>query len=254
MANKINSILNGKVAVVTGAARNLGRSTVKALASMGATVVIHYHSNSSKKSVLSLAEDIAQGGQQACVIQADLTQEGEVEKLFDFTEEKYGKIDVFINTAGTMLKAPLAMTSLSDYHTILNIHTKAVFLIFRQAAKRINNNGRIINISTSLTAVPRGPGYSVYGAAKAAAEQLAKFLADEVAEQGITVNTVSPGPIDNSFLRSVETKESLEYLKSLSVYNRLGNNEDIIPIIEFLVSEKAHWITGQNIRVNGGMI
>lgn len=254
MTDNINSTLDGKVAVVTGAARNLGRSAAKGFASMGATVVLHYHCDSSKESILSLAEEIAQDNQQVSIIQADLTQKEEVTKLFDFVEEKHGKIDILLNTAGTMLKVPLAKTSIYDYDSILNVHTKAVFLIFRQAATRLNKNGRIINISTSLTAVPRGPGYSVYGAAKAAAEQLAKFLAEEVAELGITVNTVSPGPIDNSFLRSVETEESLEFLKSLSVYNRLGNNEDITPMIEFLVSENARWITGQNIRVNGGMI
>jgi NAD(P)-dependent dehydrogenase (short-subunit alcohol dehydrogenase family) len=253
MTNNIKHTLDGKVAVVTGAARNLGRSAAKALASMGATVVLHYHSDSSKESIVSLADEIAQINQQTSILQADLTQEVEATKLFDFTEEKYGKIDILVNTAGTMLKMPLANTSLNDYDTIFNVHTKAVFLLFRQAATRLNNDGRIINISTSLTAAPRGPGYSVYGAAKAAAEQLAKFLAEDVAEQGITVNTVSPGPVDNSFLRSVETEESLEFLKSLSVYNRLGNNEDITPIIEFLVSKNAHWVTGQNIRVNGGM-
>ncbi len=232
----------------------MGRSIAQATALAGANVVAHYCSDSSKTHIDSLQNYMSKQDKTLLSFQADLTNEQQVQKLFDFTEAQFSKIDIVINTAGYILNIPLADTSLNDYHALFDNNVKAAFLIYKESANRIQQNGRIINFSSSLTAAQRGPGYSVYAATKAATEQFSKFLADELAHKAVTVNTISPGPIDNSFLQSSETEQGLKFLQTLSVFNRLGNNDDITPLVLFLISAQAGWITGQNIRINGGMV
>ncbi len=250
----MDNTLKNKTILITGASKNMGRSIALATAQAGANVVAHYCSDSSKIHIDSLNELLGKQGKSISHYQADLRDEQQVQQLFDFVESTFSKIDIVINTAGYIFNTALADISLNEFYSLFDKNVITAFLIYKQAAKRIQQNGRIINFSSSLTAAQRGPGYSVYAAAKAATEQLSKFLADELAHKAVTVNTISPGPIDNSFLKSSESEQGLEFLKTLSVFNRLGTNEDITPLVSFLISEQAAWITGQNIRINGGMV
>jgi len=254
MTENSNYSLTGKTILITGASKNMGRCIALASATAGANVVAHYFSDSSLTHIDSLQKLVSQQDKSILSFQADLTNEQQVQNLFNFAESQLSKVDIVINTSGYIVNSALSDTSLDAYQRIFENNVKSAFLIYKEAAKRINRNGRIINFSSSLTASQRGPGYAVYAAAKAATEQLAKFLADELAPKAVTVNTISPGPIDNSFLQSCESKQGMDFLATLSVFNRLGLNDDITPLVLFLISNQASWITGQNIKINGGMV
>lgn len=249
-----NRLLEGKTALVTGASGDLGIETLEVLVSMGANIVAHYYSDRNKFRLDKMINDLQVKGHPCISYQSDLRSEDEVEGLFSEAVNIFKGIDIVINTAGIMLKKNLQDTTLKDYDNIFDIHAKGAFLVLRRAAKCLNDNGRIINISSSLTLISGAPQYSVYAAAKAASEQFTKYLATEIGHRGITVNTVSPGPLDNAFLRSEENEQSLQFLAGLSPFSRLGEVSDITPVLLFLVSENARWITGQNIRVNGGVV
>lgn len=254
MNSNENIILKGKTALITGASGDLGIQTLKLLASMGANTVAHYYSDRNKTGLSDTINTIKSCNNKCLIVKSDLRNETEVEDLFGSAINEFKTIDIVINTAGTMLKKNLQDTSIDEYDNIFDIHAKGAFLALKHAAKCLQDNGRIINISSSLTCISGAPQYSVYAAAKSASEQFTKYLATEIGHRGITVNTVSPGPLDNEFLRAEENEQSLQFLASLSPFSRLGRVNDITPIIKLLVSEESRWITGQNIRVNGGMI
>ncbi|SNZ19596.1 SDR family oxidoreductase [Cohaesibacter gelatinilyticus] len=245
--------LKGKIALVTGASRNLGAGFARALAQAGADVIIHYHSNASKEDAANLEQSLRDFGGRVSSIQADLTSLKEVELLFDHIEADYGALDILVNNAGKMHKAPMHEVSEAQYDALFQLNTKSAFFLMREAAKRVSNDGRIINIGTSLLGAFTGY-YSAYSGSKAPLEDFSKALAKEVGSRGITVNTVCPGPLDTPFLRDAETEETLAWLASASVTNRLGKVEDITPWIVFLASDAAGWATGQTFFVNGGFV
>lgn len=253
MSQQNISELVGKTALITGASGNLGIQIVKIFIDMGANIVAQYHTDQNKNNLETILNEVNSTSQQCICIKADISNEAEVINMFEQAINAFNNIDIVVNTAGIMLKKNLQETSLEEYQSIFNVHATGAFLILKNAAKHIEDNGRIINISTSLTRISGAPQYSVYSAAKAATEQLTKYLATEIGHRGVTVNTVSPGPLNNEFLRSQENEQSLTYLSNMSPFSRLGNASDITPIIELLSSEKSRWITGQNIRVNGGI-
>lgn len=248
-----SKILEGKTALITGASGDLGMQILEALASMGANTIAHYYSDRNKTQLDNIIKTIQSFGHQCISKKANLKNESEVKELFSESLKAFNNIDIVVNTAGIMLKQNLQDTSIEEYNNIFDIHAKGAFLVLKHASICLHDNGRIINISSSLTHVTGASQYSVYAAAKAASEQFTKYLATEIGHRGITVNTVSPGPLDNNFLRSEENEQSLDYLSSMSPFSRLGQVKDIIPIIKLLASEESRWITGQNIRVNGGI-
>ncbi len=248
----LNQTLKGKVAIVTGASKNLGAETAAYLGSVGANVIVHHFSDSSKKEALAIVEKIKAWGNDAKLVQADLRKVSEIKRLFDEAESVFGKVDILVNTAGTMLKKPAAEVLEDEYDQMFNIHTKTAFFLLSEASKRIKDGGRIVNISTTLTSVTTGL-YSVYAGAKAASEQFVKMIAKEIGSRGVTVNSIAPGPLNTSFFYPVENEHSIEYLKHMSVQNRLGEISDVLPMVKFLTSPDAGWVTAQSIRVNGGM-
>jgi len=248
----LNQTLEGKVAIVTGASKNLGAEAASYLGSAGANVVVHYFSDNSKEEALQVVENIKSFGQEAVVFQADLRKVSEIKRLFDKAENSFGKVDILVNTAGTMLKKPAAQVTEKEYDQMFNIHTKSAFFLLSEAAKRVQDGGRIVNISTTLTSVTTG-FYSVYAGAKAASEQFVKMIAKEIGSRGVTVNSIAPGPLNTSFFYPVENDHSIDFLKHMSVQNRLGEISDVLPMVKFLTSPEAGWVTAQSIRVNGGM-
>ncbi|WP_298545685.1 SDR family oxidoreductase [uncultured Aquimarina sp.] len=247
-----NQTLKGKVAIVTGASKNLGAETATYLGSSGTNVIVHHFSDGSKSEALQIVEKIKASGNNAKLVQADLRQVSEIKRLFDEAESTFGKVDILVNTAGTMLKKPAAEVLEDEYDQMFNIHTKSAFFLLSEAAKRVNDGGRIVNISTTLTSVTTGL-YSVYAGAKAASEQFVKMIAKEIGSRGVTVNSIAPGPLNTSFFYPVENEHSIDYLKHMSVQNRLGEISDVLPMVKFLTSPEAGWVTAQSIRVNGGM-
>ncbi|MBU2708364.1 SDR family oxidoreductase [Zooshikella marina] len=245
--------LTGKVALITGAARNMGRAFAAALAAQGADIVVHYHSNNSAADAEETARLIQDQGQRALLVQGDLAKPQVVEGIFNDILQTFGRVDIVINNAGMVIKKPLIEYSEEDFDRSFAINAKAPFLVMQQAAIHLQEGGRIINIGTSLLAAFTG-FYGVYAGSKAPLEDFTRALAKEIGSRGITVNTVAPGPIDTPFFHGEENEQTVAYLKSASVVGRLGQIADIVPMIEFLASEKSRWVTGQTLLINGGFV
>jgi NAD(P)-dependent dehydrogenase (short-subunit alcohol dehydrogenase family) len=245
--------LDGKVAIVTGASRNLGRAFSDMLAAEGASVVIHYNDPNKKAEADDTAEIVRKSGAKAIVEQADLTKTSEIKKLFDQTMTEFSRLDILINTAGAVLKKPFVEITEEEYDRMFAINAKAAFFCMQEAAKRMADNGRIINMETSLVGATT-PYYSAYAGSKAPLEDFTRALAKEIGNRGITVNNIAPGPLNTSFFYPAETSESTEYFKSQSINGKLGEIKDIVPLAKFLVSPEAGWVTAQTIFINGGFL
>ena len=176
-----------------------------------------------------------------------------METLVAETQRQLGKLDILVNTAGMVLKKPLAGFTEEEYDRLFDINAKAAFFCMREAARHMENEGRVVNIVTTLVGATTG-FYSGYAGSKAPLEDFTRALAKEAGSRGITVNAVGPGPLDTSFFYPAETPESIAWLKQQSYNGELGKIEDIVPLIQFLVSPAARWITAQTIFINGGFL
>jgi 3-oxoacyl-[acyl-carrier protein] reductase len=241
--------LKGKVIIITGSSRGIGMTIAKALAKNGAKVVVNY--SGSEETAKSVVTEILQSGGQAIAIKADVSKSEDVKRLFQKTIEKFEKIDVLINNAGIAIYKLIKDTTDEDFDRIFDINVKGVFNTMREASTLLADNGRIINFSSSVTRLML-PTYGTYSATKAAVEQLTRVFAKEVGTKGITVNSISPGPVNTELFKQGKNEEVIKRLASMSAFNRIGEPEDIAKIILFLVDDDSKWITGQNIGANGG--
>jgi 3-oxoacyl-[acyl-carrier protein] reductase len=243
--------LAGKVAIVTGASRGMGREIAENLALHGAKVVVNYTSRSSQ------AEEVVSGikhkGGEAIAIRADISQVVELEQLFQSTLDAYGQVDILVNNAGIMITKPIATMTEEDFDKQFAINVKGTFFACQQAAAHMSENGRIINFSTSVTG-QMFPTYSVYAGTKGAVEQFTRQLAKEFGRKGITINAVSPGPVNTELFTVGKTAEEIANVENMNSFGRLGEPEDISSVVLFLSSKESQWVTGQTIRVNGGFI
>lgn len=242
--------LAGKVAIVTGASRGIGRAIALRLSQEGASVVVNYARGAEQaKDVVSAIE--AAGGK-ALAVQADVSKTAEIRDLFDRTIETYSQIDILVNNAGVILYKPVAEVTEAEFDNLFAINVKGTFFACQEAAKRMADGGRIVNFSSSTTAMLL-PTYGAYVATKGAVEQLTRSLAKELGDRQITVNVISPGPTDTELFTVGKTAEQIQRFTQITALGRLGKAEDIADVTAFLCSEQARWITGQNIRVNGGI-
>ncbi|WP_249866373.1 SDR family oxidoreductase [Paenibacillus konkukensis] len=241
--------LSGKVAIITGASRGIGRQAAIQLAQAGAKVVVNYSSNSAKAE--EVVKTIEQAGGAAAAIRADVSKVSEVEALFADTLERFGRVDIVVNNAGIMeCKAIEDVTEdLFDRHFAINV--KGTYFACQQAMKHMARGGTIINFSTSVSGAML-PAYSVYAATKGAVEQLTRQLAKEFGPKDIVINCIAPGQVATELFLNGKTPELVDSYRRMNAFGRLGEPEDIANAIELLVSGKARWITGQTIRVNGG--
>jgi 3-oxoacyl-[acyl-carrier protein] reductase len=243
--------LEGKGALVTGASRGIGRAIALRLAREGAAVVVNY--SGSADAARQVVAEIEAASGRAVAVQADVSQVGEVERLFDVGLKHFGRLDILVNNAGVFFTNPLADVDEAEFDRIFAINVKGTFFACQQAAKRLSDGGRIINFSSSTTALML-PRYSAYVATKGAVEQLSRVLARELGPKGITVNVVSPGPTDTELFSSDKTEEDKRRFAQMAALGRLGQPQDIADVVAFLAGDEARWITGQNIRPNGGLI
>jgi 3-oxoacyl-[acyl-carrier protein] reductase len=241
--------LKGKVIIITGSSRGIGMTIAKTLAKNGAKVVVNY--SGSEETAKSVVNEILQSGGQAIAIKADVSKSEDVKRLFQKTLETFEKIDVLINNAGIATYKLIKDTTDEDFDRIFDINVKGVFNTMREASTLLEDNGRIINFSSSVTRLML-PTYGTYSATKAAVEQLTRVFAKEVGTKGITVNSISPGPVNTELFKQGKNEEVIKRLASMSAFNRIGEPEDIAKIILFLVDDDSKWITGQNIGANGG--
>jgi len=243
--------LEGKVAIVTGARNNLGRGFSVALAEMGANIVIHQHYAKTMEQAKKTAQLCEQHGVRTKIYTADLEPIANVRRMYDVALEEFGRIDIVVNNAGRIKKAPLAEISEEEYDRCAGINNKALFFSMQEAAKRMSDHGRIINIGTSLLSAST-PFYSVYAGTKAGMEEYTRMMALEVGKRKITVNVVAPGAIDTPFFHGQETPQTVNYISNATPSKRLGKVSDIVPVVAFLASPESQWMTGQTVWVNDG--
>ena len=241
---------DNKVAIITGSSRGIGKAIATRLAKDGAAVVINY-SHSADKADAAVKEIEATGGK-AIAIQADVSRVVDIKKMFADAIDKLGKVDILINCAGVVVYKPIVEVTEADFDKIMAVNVKGTYFACQQAAKHLADGGRIINISSTTTTLML-PTYSAYVASKGAVEQISRVLCKEVGDRGITVNIVSPGPTDTPLFRKGKTEEQIEHFGEMAALGRIGKVEDIADAIAFLCTDDARWITGQNIRVNGGL-
>jgi 3-oxoacyl-[acyl-carrier protein] reductase len=246
----MNDTLKGKVALVTGASRGIGRAIAERLAAAGASVAINYSRNAGEAQ--KVVASIKAAGGNAFSVQADVGRVPEIIRLFDETIAHFGRLDILVNNAGIMFTKPVSATTEAEFDRIFAINVKGTFFACQQAATRLAEGGRIINMSSSTTARFM-PTYGAYVATKGAVEQLTRAMARELGPRGITINAISPGPTETELFLEGKTPEQLQQFGQMSAFGRIGQPQEIAGVVAFLAGDAAGWVSGQNIRINGGL-
>lgn len=242
--------VKGKVVLIAGGAKNLGGLLSQDFAAKGAKLVIHYNSENTKTDAEKTLAAVEAIGAEAILIQADLTKIEHITQLFDTAIDRFGGVDIAINTVGKVLKKPIVDTTVEEYDSMSDINSKVAYFFIQEAGKKLNVNGKICTIVTSLLAAYTG-FYSTYEGLKAPVEHFTRAASKEFGERGISVTAVAPGPMDTPFFYGQESADAVAYHKSASALGGLTDIKDIAPLVEFLVSD-GWWITGQTIFANGG--
>lgn len=240
-----------RIAIVTGGGTGIGRAICLRLARDGFTVVSVY-ARSADGAAQTVATIEAAGGT-ASALRADITREEDVLALFAAVRERHGRVDVVINNAGIGHMKPFRDIGMEAFDRIFAVNARGTFMMCREAARCIEDHGRIVNISTGVTCA-NSEGMALYVASKAALEGFSKVLSRELAPRGITVNIVSPGMTDTPMLEGGNAEMLRKVGASLAAMKRLGQPEDVADGVAALVSHDGRWITGQNIHVDGGTI
>lgn len=239
-----------KVVVVTGSSRGIGAELALRLAADGFMVVVNYAGSAGPAQ--EVADRIKAAGGEAIVAQADVADPAAVIAMFDVTQSAFGGVDVVVNCAGILKLAKIAECDDKTFDQTIAINLKGTFNVCREAAKRLRNGGRIINLSSSVIGV-RLPTYGPYIATKAAVEGLTQVLAQEMRGRGISVNAVAPGPVATELFLDGKSPELIDHMAKMNPLERLGQPEDIARVVAFLAGPEGGWVNGQTIRANGGM-
>lgn len=242
--------LKGKVVLIAGGGKNLGGLLSRDFAAKGAKLAIHYNSESSRAESEKTLAEVKALGAEAFLFQGDLTQIENITRFFDEAIMTFGGIDIAINTVGMVLKKPIVDTTEMEFDTMFNINSKVAYFFIQEAGKKLNDQGKVCTIVTSLLAAYTGL-YSTYAGAKAPVEHFTRMASKEFGNRGISVTAVAPGPMDTPFFYGQESDEAVAYHQSASALGGLTDIKNIAPLIEFLVTD-GWWITGQTIFANGG--
>lgn len=238
------------IALVTGASRGIGAAIARRLAKDGFAVAVNYMSNPGEAE--KLVAELVQAGGKAIAVQADVAKVEHVQRLFDEVEQKLGSIDVLVNNAGILKTMPFAQTSDEVFAQSFNINVTGVFNTLREASTRLNDGGRIINLSSTTLALNL-PGYAIYNATKAAVEAFSRVLVKELRGRRITVNCVAPGPVATELFLNGKSEEQIQTFAKMPPLERLGQPEDIAGVVAFLAGPDGAWVNGQVLRANGGL-
>jgi 3-oxoacyl-[acyl-carrier protein] reductase len=242
---------SNKVAIVTGASGGIGGAVAERLARDGFTVVVNYAGKAQPAE--DLVRQIEAAGGKAVAHQADIADPEAVRKMFDAATTAFGGVDVLINNAGIMKLATIADSDDALFDSQIAVNLKGTFNTLREAARRLRDGGRIVNVSSSVVGLLQ-PTYGVYAATKAAVEAMTSILTKELRGRNITVNAIAPGPTATKLFLDGKPQGVIDHLAKLAPLERLGQPEDIAAPIAFLVGPDGAWINGQTLRANGGII
>ncbi len=244
----VTQLLSGRVAFVQGGSRGIGAAIVKRLAREGATVAFTYVSSSDKAD--EVVEAITTAGGQAIAIRADSADAEALQLAIRQTVNSFGKLDILVNNAGVLAMGSLAELSLANLDCTLAVNVRSVFVASQEAARHMNDNGRIINIgSTNAERMPFAGG-AIYAMSKSALVGLTKGMARDLGSRGITVNNVQPGPVDTDM--NPADGDFAELLKPMMAVGRYGKDEEIASFVAYLAGPEAGYITGASLTIDGG--
>jgi len=246
-----SSCFEGKVVLVTGASRGIGRAVAAGFSKSGARVIANY--NKSKEDVFALVRALADRGFSIEAIRADVSNGEEVERMVDKVVNKYERIDILVNNAGIRKDNFLAMMSDEDWENVIDVNLKSVYYVSKWVSRVMmrQRRGKIINIS-SVSALKGVPGQANYSASKGGIISFTKSIARELGTFGIQVNTVTPGLIETDMVKVLSEKQKKKLAAGISL-GRFGKPEDVVGGVLFLASDGADYITGQNLVIDGGL-
>ncbi|ARP73715.1 short-chain dehydrogenase [Streptomyces pluripotens] len=246
----------GRIALVTGGSRGIGRAISRRLAAQGALVAVHYgHDHAAAERTV---KEIEADGGRAFAVHAELGVVGDAATLWTaFDRELAARdappgLDILVNNAGITLPRTIEQVTEDDYDRVFAVNTKAPFFITQQALVRLRDGGRIVNVSSGATRIAY-PAIVAYSMTKAALDHLTLSLAQHLGPRGITVNTVAPGFTETEINPTLRDPQIRQALAGASVFNRLGAPADIADVVAFLAGDDARWITGQCIDATGGV-
>jgi len=251
MTDTDNFPATDRVAIVTGGSRGIGRAVSSQLAADGLAVVVNYATDAvAAKETLTA---IAAAGGRAIAVQGDVAEADDMAAVFDRAEAEYGGVDVVVNAAGRLALAPIADLDLDVLDALHRTNIRGAFVVAQQAARRLRAGGSYLSFSTSVVGT-QFPTYGAYVASKAAIEAITLTLARELRGRDITVNTVAPGPTATDLFLDGKTREQIETLAKAPPLERLGTPQDIAAVVAFLTGPAGHWVNGQILRANGGLV
>lgn len=240
-----------RTALVTGGTGGMGRVIASRLAADGFDVAVAYAG--SKDQADATVGEIEGHGRRGAAFAADIADEEATSALFDAVDDRFGRLDVVVHTAGINRAAALTDLDLADFDAIHRVNVRGTFVVDQQAARRVGHGGSIVNVSSHVVRLSP-PELSVYTASKSAVDVLTRILAKELRGRDITVNAVAPGPTTTqAFLDSTPAEEQ-QQLAALPPLGRLGRPDDIAGVVSFLVGPTGRWVNGQVIYANGGLI
>jgi 3-oxoacyl-[acyl-carrier protein] reductase len=245
--------LKNKTAIITGSARGLGKAIAERYAALGADIVINYSRD--KASADEVLSNVLAMGVKAIAVKADISKVADLEYLFGEAKKAFGKIDIVVANAGIeMVEVPVTEFTEEQFDKVFSINTKGTYFTLQQAAKHVENNGRIIYIASSTTSFPV-PGMAVYGGSKTTPRYLVDILSKEIGHKGITVNSIIPFAVDHSgiFAEADSYPELRKQLLDSCPMHRLAEVEDVANVAEFFASDLSSFVSGQHLLVNGGV-
>jgi 3-oxoacyl-[acyl-carrier protein] reductase len=248
-----NGKLNGKVAVVTGASKGIGADIAKQFAAEGAAVVVNYAS--SKEGADRVVDQIAKRGGRAIAVRANVARKADIEHLFVEAEKAFGKIDILVNNAGVYDWSPIEEITEEQFHKQFDVNVLGLLLATQEAVKQFDSTGgNIINISGTVTSVTP-PSLSVYTGTKGAVDAITRTLAKELGPRKVRVNAINPGLVETEGVRAggFDQGDLRKSIEAQTPLGRIGQPEDIAPVAVFLASSDSKWITGETLRVAGGI-
>jgi len=245
--------LNGKVAVVTGASKGIGAGIAKALAAEGASVVVNYAS--SKEGADRVVHEIKASGGKALAVQGDVSKQADITRLFAETKKAYGKVDVLVNNAGVYEFAPLEAITEELFHKQFNLNVLGLLLTTKEAVKLMGpEGGSVINISSGVSTI-HPPNTATYTGTKGAVDAITGVLAKELGPKKIRVNSINPGMIETEGVHAAGFAEGdfRKWVEGQSPLGRIGQTDDISPTAVYLASADSKYLTGETLRVTGGI-